>query len=311
MMISKGLIAFVLGSAFVSSAIVYNGIANRHHQVEASSNPSTEQQPAIPKPHAGNPLTPAADADQANNPNDPNAQQSADGSTDPIAQQNQDGKQTVSVDPNQNAAKGSNEQPAAGDSDQGAQEALVRHQQVAAYTASLVRVRKAAVLRALRVVPGAPVATTAYLAPAIIASPALIVPAGTLLTLRLAEPLGSSISQPDQTFSATLDRDIDISGQTAIPAGALLSGKVVAAKPAGALAGEAKLQLQVTSINVNHEEYNISAAIRSFGPTIHGRNKMSRFMKGLARRAEGEEQEVVLAEQTAFSFILTRPLQIQ
>jgi hypothetical protein len=141
--------------------------------------------------------------------------------------------------------------------------------------------------------------------------PAIIVPTGTPLTLRLAEPLGSSISQADQNFSATLDRDIDIGGQAVIPAGALVMGKVVSAKPAGALAGEARLQLQVTAVNVNDRNLDVFTSIRSFGPTIHGKNKMSRFMKGLAKRAEGEEQEVVLEEQTAYSFILSRPLAIQ
>jgi hypothetical protein len=308
---NKGLIAFVLGSALVSSAIVYNGIANRHHEVAAASNPPAEQQPEVPKPHAG---TPATDADQANNQDDPNTQQSADGSTDPNAQQNQDqsADQNAANDQNQTgAADGSNDQVAAVASDQGVQEALIRHQQVAAYTARLVRLRKAASLHVLRVVPGAPVTTTSYVAPAVIASPAIFLPTGTQLTVRLTEALGSSISQPDQAFSATLDRDIDFGGKTIIPAGASVQGKVVAARPTGALAGEANLQLEVTSLSVDNQHFHVQTMVRSFGPTIQAKTKFRRFMKGIAKRVEGKETEVLLDEQTAYTFSLAKPLQVQ
>jgi hypothetical protein len=298
---SKGLIAFVLGSAFVSSAIVYNGIANRRHEVAAATNPPAVQQPAIPKPPAGTPLTDANEA--ANNATDPNSQQDQEASAD----------QSAATNANQNATDdGSNDQVSDGYNDQGAQEVLARHQRAAAFTAHLVRLRKASVMHVLRVSSAAvPVATTSYVVSAPIAPPETIVPAGTQMTVRLAEALGSSISQPDQAFSATLDHDIAVGGKTIIPAGASVEGKVIAARPAGAFSGEANLQLQLTSLNVVNQRFHVQTEVRSFGPTVQGKTKFRRFMKGLAKRVEGKETDVQLDEQTAWTFALAKPLQVQ
>ena len=113
------------------------------------------------------------------------------------------------------------------------------------------------------------------------AAPALVVPAGTTLTVRLGQELGSKTSAAGQSFSATLDRDVVVGGQTAIAAGA-----------------------SVTDLKV-------VTSVRSFGPIIKGKNKVGKFFKGLAKRSVGDEREVVLNDQTACSFTLRRSLQIQ
>src|SRR5579863_2357395 len=41
---------------------------------------------------------------------------------------------------------------------------------------------------------------------------------------------------------------------------------------------------------------NIVLAVRGFGSPIKSKNKVGKFVKGLAKRAEGEEREVVLSE---------------
>ena len=143
------------------------------------------------------------------------------------------------------------------------------------------------------------------------AAQAMVVPAGTMLTVHLSEELGSRISEVGQRFSATLGRDIVVGGQTAIPAGAVVRGKVIAARPAGSLTGEANLQLKLTSVNVNDKYLTLSTSTRSFGPQIKGKNKVGKFMKGLVKRASGNEREVLLAEQSACSFTLRQGLEIQ
>ncbi len=139
----------------------------------------------------------------------------------------------------------------------------------------------------------------------------IIVPAGTALTIRLGEDLGSSSSTAGQSFSATLDRDVVVDGQTAIAAGASVTGKVVAAKPAGALAGEAKLQLKLISVSLDSGKMRLATSVRTFGPKIKGKNKVGKFMKGLVKRASGNEREVLLAQQSAYTFTLQQRLQIQ
>ena len=143
------------------------------------------------------------------------------------------------------------------------------------------------------------------------AAPAFVIPAGTALTVRLSQELGSKTSQAGQSFSATLDRDVVVGGQTAIAAGASVTGKVAFARPVGALAGEASLQLKLISVNVNDADLKVVTSVRSFGPIIKGKNKVGKFFKGLAKRSVGEEREVVLDDQTACSFTLRRSLQIQ
>jgi hypothetical protein len=139
----------------------------------------------------------------------------------------------------------------------------------------------------------------------------IIVPAGTALTVRLGEDLGSSINTAGQSFSATLDQDVVIGGQTVIAAGASVTGKVVSARPAGALAGEANLQLKLISVKVDSGKLRLATSVRSFGPKIKGKNKVGKFMKGLVKRASGNEREVVLAQQSEYSFTLQQRLQIQ
>jgi len=143
------------------------------------------------------------------------------------------------------------------------------------------------------------------------AAPAFVVPAGTTLTVRLGQELGSKTSAAGQSFSATLDRDVVVGGQTAIAAGASVTGKVVFARPVGALAGEASLQLKLISVNVDNADLKVVTSVQSFGPIIKGKNKVGKFFKGLAKRSVGEEREVVLDDQTACSFTLRRSLQIQ
>jgi hypothetical protein len=101
-----------------------------------------------------------------------------------------------------------------------------------------------------------------------------------------------------------------VDGQTLIPAGAAVAGTVVNARPYGHLAGEATLVLKLTTVNVNNIDQAIVTASRSFGSKIKGKG-VGKFFHGLAKRAEGDEREVVLAAQSSYTFTLKQALQIQ
>ena len=106
----------------------------------------------------------------------------------------------------------------------------------------------------------------------------LVVPAGTVLTVRLGQAVGSKISSPEQTFSATVARPVEIDGRTVIPAGASASGTVVDAKPLGRFKGGAELQLRLTSVTVRGSERLVSTS--SVVRTEKGKGKRTAVLAG-------------------------------
>ncbi len=177
-------------------------------------------------------------------------------------------------------------------------------------TQSAATVAAAVPAAAVTVHPETRVYATAVPVAGIAVAKPIVVPAGTTLIVRLAEPLGSRISEEGQSFSAALDRDVLVDGQKIIPAGAGVMGKITYARPIGVLAGEPTLQLRLTALNVNNTDLPVVTSTRSFGSRIKGKNKVGRLMKGLFKRAVGDEREVILDDQTAYSFTLGQPLQI-
>ena len=106
----------------------------------------------------------------------------------------------------------------------------------------------------------------------------LIIPAGTPLTVRLDQELGSNLSQPGQDFSATLSRSVNAAGETVIPKGASVSGVVLDAKPLGRFAGGATLQLKLTSLKLNGSDIRIETSTRSY--VAKGKGKRTAAMVG-------------------------------
>jgi len=165
------------------------------------------------------------------------------------------------------------------------------------------------------------------------------IPAGTTLTVRLGQSVGSKISQPGQSFAATLANAVAIEGKTVIPAGASASGTVVDAKPLGRFKGGALLQLQLTSINVNGTDRAIQTS--AVTQTEKGKGKRTAVMAGggaglgaivgaLAGGGKGAaigalagggagtagaaftgNKEIVLPAESALSFKLTQPLEVK
>jgi hypothetical protein len=123
----------------------------------------------------------------------------------------------------------------------------------------------------------------------------LVVPAGTTLTVRLGESVGSKISSPGQSFSATLSSPVTVDGNTVIPAGAAARGTVVDAKPLGRFKGGAILEVRLNSITVNGTEQRIktSAVTR----TLKGKGKRTAVMARALRSARPPGLAQVRAER--------------
>jgi hypothetical protein len=167
----------------------------------------------------------------------------------------------------------------------------------------------------------------------------LVVPAGTVLTVRLGQAVGSKISSAGETFTATVASPIAVDGRTAIPAGATASGTVVDAKPLGRFKGGASLRLRLTSITVNGGDQAISTS--SVVRTEKGKGKRTAIMAGggaglgaliggLAGGGKGAaigalagggagtggaaftgNKDIVLPAESALSFKLEQPLEVK
>jgi hypothetical protein len=165
------------------------------------------------------------------------------------------------------------------------------------------------------------------------------IPEGTPLTVRLGEAVGSKISQPGQSFSATLADPVQVDGRTVIPAGATATGTVVDAKPLGRFKGGALLQLQLTSINVHGAEHQIQTS--AISQTEKGKGKrtavlagggagLGALIGGLAGGGKGAaigavagggaggagaaftgNKEIVMPAESALTFKLSQPLQVK
>lgn len=104
------------------------------------------------------------------------------------------------------------------------------------------------------------------------------VPAGTVITVRLGEALGSKLSQAGQSFSATVAEPIEIDGKTAIPSGSAASGSVVDAKALGKFKGGAVLQIRLDSVTVGGKNYAVETA--AVNRAIKGKGKRTATMIG-------------------------------
>ena len=109
-------------------------------------------------------------------------------------------------------------------------------------------------------------------------APPVVVPAGTTLTVRLGNAVGSKLSSPGDSFSATLASDITADGNTVIPKGASARGTVIDAKPLGKFKGGALLELTLTSITVNGTEQKIETS--AVERTEKGKGKRTAVLAG-------------------------------
>src|SRR5438067_2984806 len=91
------------------------------------------------------------------------------------------------------------------------------------------------------------------------AAPSVItVPEGTVLPVRLIETIDSNKNHTGDTFHGTLDSPIAVEGQTAIPAQADVTGRIVDAKGANRITGKPALSIELTEVSYNGKSYRLS-----------------------------------------------------
>lgn len=164
-------------------------------------------------------------------------------------------------------------------------------------------------------------------------------PEGTTITVRLGESLGSKLSTPGQSFTATVAEPVTINGNTVIASGTDARGTVVDAKPLGKFKGGAVLQVQLTSITLNGAEHPIQTS--AISRSLKGKGKrtaviagggtaVGALIGGLAGGGKGAaigaiagagaggagaaftgNKDIVLPAESALTFKLTAPVELK
>jgi len=84
------------------------------------------------------------------------------------------------------------------------------------------------------------------------------VPSGTLLTVRMIDPVDSSVNQVGETFRASLDEPIVVNGRTIASRGANVTTKLVSVAEAGRVSGRSELALVLYDVTINGRRYEIT-----------------------------------------------------
>lgn len=88
----------------------------------------------------------------------------------------------------------------------------------------------------------------------------ITIPSGTPVTVRLQTGVSSATNNSGDSFDAVLDAPLVINGKTVAPAGAPVSGKVVAAKSSGHLKDPGMIQLALSSITIDKKAIPVSSS---------------------------------------------------
>lgn len=167
----------------------------------------------------------------------------------------------------------------------------------------------------------------------------LVVPTGTEITISLGSALGSKLSQPGQTFTGSVARDVMVGSVAAIPQGTNISGTVTDAKALGKFKGGASLQIRLDSVNLHGADIPVQVSAKSFSEK--GKGKRTAVLTGggaalggiigaIAGGGKGAaigaaagagagaggsaftgNKEIVLPAESDVSFELSQPLEIK
>jgi hypothetical protein len=88
----------------------------------------------------------------------------------------------------------------------------------------------------------------------------LVIPAGTIVAVRLSDPVDSSMNQVGDKFAASVDAAVNVNGTEAIPAGADASVSLISLAIAP-IAARTDVQLQLVSLTVNGTDYTPRSSV--------------------------------------------------
>ncbi len=127
--------------------------------------------------------------------------------------------------------------------------------------------------------PPAPTARNISSAPS---SSSITIPAGTTLVVRMIDSVNSDVNKIGDRFNASLESDLAVNGSVIAPKGADVYGRLIQAKEAGRIQGQAELRLELTGIKVNNQVVPIVTGAYSVAGNSRTKNSAEKIGGGAA-----------------------------
>jgi serine/threonine-protein kinase len=151
----------------------------------------------------------------------------------------------------------------------------------------------------------------------------LVIPAGTVVAVRLSDPVDSSMNQVGDKFAASVDAAVNVNGTEAIPAGADASVSLINLAIAP-VAARTDVQLQLVSVSINGTDYTPRTSVfekqsierskkkviagAAIGATIGGIFGHGQGAAGGAAAGAAKPYVIVIPAQTRIKFTLRRSI---
>lgn len=88
--------------------------------------------------------------------------------------------------------------------------------------------------------------------------------AGTIIPVRLQDPLDTAVNQTGDIFRAVVDEDLLDGNSVVVPRGSLVEGKLTYVERSGRVKGRAAMSMQFTTLHVDNRAYSLQSEILSF-----------------------------------------------
>lgn len=99
----------------------------------------------------------------------------------------------------------------------------------------------------------------------------LVIPAGTVVSVRTIDAVDSDSTSVGQTYQGTLDRPIVVDGQVVAPAGSNATIQVVRLQQGGHFTGREEVAVALASFTVNGQTYNLNTNNETVSSNSRGR----------------------------------------
>ena len=89
----------------------------------------------------------------------------------------------------------------------------------------------------------------------------MVIPARTILEVRVNETLSSAQNRPGDRFTASLERPVDIGGREVLPRGSRVQGHVTTSRSSGRMEGRAVIGITLDAVEVDGQSVPIATSL--------------------------------------------------